>query len=93
MNDAEFQTEVGKVSQGILEYVIGQNPQMDVLLTALATNVVGFSIQYVHAGNGEITHEEVTKQLARFYSYCVDLASLKVPAVIQQLEDQKKLEG
>lgn len=88
MNDINKE-EVQKLSQGILQYVIDQNPQMDALLTALAANVVGFTLQYVHADTGAITHEEVTKQLARFYAYCVDLASLQVPVINKQLAEQQ----
>ncbi len=81
---------IDKLSQAIFDTMIEQNPSMEVLFQALASNVVGFSMQYVHSGTGGLAHQEVTTQLARFYAYCVDLAAIKIVGVNAQLAAAQK---
>lgn len=76
---------VEKLATSIVELAVDQNPTMDTLFDALAAAVVGFSIQYVHAGTGDLKHEDVTQHLARFYAHTVDLSMLKLQHFKEQL--------
>lgn len=83
---------VKALAAAFLKVVEENDPRIDVLLTALAETVVAFSLELVHL-QGELTHEEATKQLARFYSYTIDLAAVKVIMLNEQLASQKRLEA
>lgn len=88
--EAARQTDAAALAMKFVELAIEHNPQMDTLFEALASVVVGFSLQYVHSGPEELTHENVTQQLAKFYAFSVDLAQLKLQAVKEGLIQEAK---
>lgn len=84
---------VQKLATEFLRVVEDNNPTYENAFAALASILVGLSIQYVHVGLGEVTPENLAEQLTRFQGFTSELALMKMQTINEQLANQKRLEA